>query len=61
MIALFHGFILQQAWDPTVRVEPYLDTIGAVLRLLTREQQATPGIGAPSLPLARRRRRLRHG
>ena len=35
MIALFQGFILQQAWDPRVAVEPYLAAIDAVVDGLT--------------------------
>jgi AcrR family transcriptional regulator len=27
MIALFQGFVLQQAWDPKLRPEPYLQTV----------------------------------
>jgi AcrR family transcriptional regulator len=34
MIALFHGFILQQAWDPKVRIEPYRDVVNAMLSTL---------------------------
>lgn len=32
MIALFHGFILQQAWDEQLSVEPYLAIIEAVFQ-----------------------------
>jgi AcrR family transcriptional regulator len=35
MIALFQGFILQQAWDPRVAVPPYLSAIEAVIDGLT--------------------------
>jgi hypothetical protein len=31
MIALFHGFVLQQAWEPGVRVAPYLGVLDALL------------------------------
>jgi hypothetical protein len=31
MIALFHGFVLQQAWDPGVRVASYLEVLDALL------------------------------
>jgi len=31
MIALFHGFVLQQAWDQRVRVAPYLEILDALL------------------------------
>jgi AcrR family transcriptional regulator len=31
MIALFHGFVLQQAWDPGVRVGSYLEVLDALL------------------------------
>ena len=36
MIALFHGFVLQQAWDPRVRVAPYLEVLDALLDGLRR-------------------------
>jgi hypothetical protein len=35
MIALFQGFILQQAWDPRVAVPPYLSALEAVIDGLT--------------------------
>jgi len=35
MIALFQGFVLQQAWDPTVRVAPYLAVVEALVAPLT--------------------------
>ena len=31
MIALFQGFVLQQAWEPGVRVAPYLEVLDALL------------------------------
>ena len=31
MIALFHGFVLQQAWEPGVRLAPYLEVLDALL------------------------------
>jgi AcrR family transcriptional regulator len=49
MIALFQGFVLQQAWDPGTRVAPYLAVIDALLAQLTDE---TP-------PPGRRRKRGR--
>jgi AcrR family transcriptional regulator len=35
MIALFHGFILQQAWDPSTAIEPYVAVIEAAINALT--------------------------
>jgi len=40
MIALFHGFILQQAWDEQLSVEPYGATIQVVFQALL--QQSLP-------------------
>lgn len=40
MIALFHGFILQQAWDEQLSVEPYIATIQVVFQALL--QQSSP-------------------
>jgi TetR/AcrR family transcriptional regulator, transcriptional repressor of aconitase len=37
MIALFHGFVLQQAWDEQLSVEPYIATIQAVFQTLLRQ------------------------
>jgi AcrR family transcriptional regulator len=37
IIALFHGFILQQAWDEQLSVEPYLATIQEVFQALLRQ------------------------
>ena len=34
MVALFHGFVLQQAWDETADVDAYLDAIDALVRAL---------------------------
>ncbi len=34
VIALFHGFVLQQAWDERAAVEPYLATIDVLLGAL---------------------------
>jgi AcrR family transcriptional regulator len=34
MIALFHGFVLQQAWDPKLRSEPYREVVDVLLRAL---------------------------
>jgi AcrR family transcriptional regulator len=36
MIALFQGFVLQQAWDPKARVEPYLAVIAALIAGIQR-------------------------
>jgi len=35
MIALFQGFVLQQAWDPAVRVDPYLAVVDALVARVT--------------------------
>ena len=35
MIALFQGFILQQAWDPRVAMEPYLRAVESVVDGMT--------------------------
>jgi hypothetical protein len=35
MIALFHGFVLQQAWDPRTQVEPFLAVIETAVAALT--------------------------
>lgn len=35
MIALFQGFVLQQAWDPKIAVAPYLAALDAVVDGLT--------------------------
>lgn len=40
MIALFQGFILQQAWDEQLSVEPYVATIQVVFQALL--QQSSP-------------------
>jgi TetR/AcrR family transcriptional regulator, transcriptional repressor of aconitase len=47
MIALFHGFVLQQAWDEQLSVEPYLATIQAVFQALLQQssQQETQDRG----------------
>jgi AcrR family transcriptional regulator len=37
-IALFQGFVLQQAWDPKVRVEPFLRGIEVTLEALVSPQ-----------------------
>src|SRR5262249_15331190 len=37
MIALFHGFVLQQAWDEQLSVEPYIATIQAVFQVLLQQ------------------------
>jgi TetR/AcrR family transcriptional regulator, repressor for uid operon len=38
-IALFHGFVLQKLWDPTVPLEPYLAAIDALLAGLVADKQ----------------------
>jgi len=43
MIALFQGFILQQAWDPKVAVEPYVAALDAVVDSLFAGRSATDG------------------
>lgn len=40
MIALFHGFILQQAWDEQLTVEPYVATIQAMFQLLLQRSSS---------------------
>ena len=37
MIALFQGFVLQQAWDERVDVEAYVATLEAIVDAVTRE------------------------
>jgi AcrR family transcriptional regulator len=37
MIALFHGFVLQQAWDEQLSVEPYIATVQAVFQALLHQ------------------------
>jgi AcrR family transcriptional regulator len=39
VIALFQGFVLQQAWDPHADVEAYLDTIEIVVDALTARRR----------------------
>src|SRR5262249_29876257 len=39
MVALFHGFVLQKLWDPSMPVEPYLEVLDALLDGVA----ATPG------------------
>lgn len=34
MIALFHGFVLQQAWDEQLSIDPYIGTIQAIFQAL---------------------------
>src|SRR5262249_35800842 len=43
MIALFQGFVLQQAWDPGARVAPYLAVIDVLLARLTAETPPSRG------------------
>jgi hypothetical protein len=38
MIALFQGFVLQQAWDPRADVATYIETVEAVFDAVLREQ-----------------------
>jgi TetR/AcrR family transcriptional regulator, transcriptional repressor of aconitase len=40
MIALFHGFVLQQAWDPRAKVAPFLAVIETVVEALTARGSA---------------------
>jgi AcrR family transcriptional regulator len=40
VMALFQGFILQQAWDPRVDVPAYLETVEAVFDALVSERVA---------------------
>jgi AcrR family transcriptional regulator len=40
MIALFHGFILQQAWDDQLSVEPYVATIQVVFQALLQQSSS---------------------
>ena len=35
MLALFQGFILQQAWDERVDVDAFLDTVETLVDALT--------------------------
>jgi TetR/AcrR family transcriptional regulator, transcriptional repressor of aconitase len=46
-IALFHGLILQQAWDKRMEIKPYLAALDALRRLIVTEQRKpaanTPG------------------
>jgi len=48
VMALFHGFVLQQSWDPGVRVEPYLAVIDAAI---------DAALAHPGATLARDRKR----
>jgi hypothetical protein len=41
MITLFHGFILQQAWDKQLPVEPCIATIQAMFQLLLRRSSSS--------------------
>lgn len=45
-IALFHGLILQQAWDKRVEIRPYLAALDALRRLILAEQRK-PGADTP--------------
>lgn len=57
-IALFQGFVLQQAWDPKTRVEPFLTAIEATLEaLLSSQGGARPRRPARSISAPRRSRR----
>jgi AcrR family transcriptional regulator len=42
LLALFHGFILQQSWDPRIDVEPYLGVIEAVIDAFVARPRRTP-------------------
>lgn len=46
VIAVFHGFVLQQCWDPRVKVAPYLTTVEAII----------DGFVTEAAPVAARRR-----
>lgn len=48
MIALFHGFVLQQSWDPRLEVAPYLELVELAIDAL---------LAAPSTQRARRKGR----
>ena len=54
MIALFHGFVLQQSWDPRLRLEPFLDVIETAIDALVAAPAIKPAT-APAAPRARRR------
>jgi TetR/AcrR family transcriptional regulator, transcriptional repressor of aconitase len=41
LIAAFHGFVLQQAWDPGVDLGRYIDTLEAVLDGLVRANRVS--------------------
>jgi AcrR family transcriptional regulator len=57
MIAVFHGILLQKAWNPRLSIEPLLETIELILRGLEGY-----GRGAEAAtPVAGRRRRGRGG
>jgi len=50
MIALFHGFILQQSWDPRVDVAPYLLVIEHVIDGLMARPRGTRSQPRRSVP-----------
>lgn len=57
MIAVFQGFVLQQAWDPKVAVAPYLAALDAVVDGLVAESISAPPPGSPRRPGRRPARR----
>lgn len=57
MIALFQGFVLQQAWEPTVAVAPYLAALDAVVDGLLAPPVSAPPRRSPPRPVRRRARR----
>jgi AcrR family transcriptional regulator len=42
MIALFQGFLLQQAWDENVRIEPYVNVIQAAFNAMMDQARQRP-------------------
>lgn len=40
LIGLYHGLILQQAWDPQTQIEPYLAVVDAMVRALVDQRPA---------------------
>lgn len=41
MMAMFHGFVLQQSWDPDVAIEPYLAVIDAAIDAMVAPSRRT--------------------
>jgi AcrR family transcriptional regulator len=48
MIALFHGFVLQQAWDRRASVAPYLDVLDALIDGLQPRRTGRPAARHPA-------------